>query len=71
MLANEFLSGFRSWIVVVLAHEFLDSVLRLALTSYKNDGLTEVFVQIETNAVISDTGMRYCAGSVNTEAPKS
>ncbi len=48
MLANEFLSGFRNWIVLVLAHEFLDSVLLLALTSYENDGLTEVFVQIET-----------------------
>ena len=49
-----------------LAREFLDSVLLLALTSNKNAGLTEVFLQIETNAVIWDTGMRYYARSVNT-----
>ncbi len=55
----------------MLAHEFLDSVLLLALTPNKNDGLTEVFLQIETDAVIWDTGMRYYARSVNTLVRRS
>ncbi len=41
----------------MLAHEFLDSVLLLAVVCNKDDGFTEVFLQIEANAVIWDTGI--------------
>ena len=65
------LFGLRCWLVLVLAHECLDSVLLLVVRSHKNDGLAEVFLQIEMNAVIWDTGMRYYLRAVNTLAART